>query len=46
MGVCFVDVLLSTRNSFIDLMLRMRSSFLLLSASLSRFMLSVRGFFL
>jgi hypothetical protein len=46
MGVGFVDVVLSTLSSFIDLMLRMRGSFLLLSASLSRFMLSVRGFFL
>jgi hypothetical protein len=46
MGVCFVDAVLSTRNSFIDLMLRMRSSSLLLLASLSRFMLSVLGFFL
>jgi hypothetical protein len=46
MGVCSIDVPLSTIRSFIDALLRTRSSFLLPFASLSRFMLSVLGFFL
>jgi hypothetical protein len=46
MGLCSVDVALSTISSVIDPLLCTRSSFLLLSASLSRFMLSVLGFLL
>jgi hypothetical protein len=46
MGMCSVDVALSTIGSFIDPPLRTCSSFLLPLASLSRFMLSVLGFFL
>jgi hypothetical protein len=43
MGLCSVDVALSTISSFIDPLLRLRSSFPLPCASLSRFMLSVLG---
>jgi hypothetical protein len=46
MGVCSVDVALSTISSFINPLLRFRRSSLLAFASLSRFMLSVLGFFL
>jgi hypothetical protein len=46
MGLCSVDVALSTISSVIDPLLRTRSCFLLLFASLSRFMLSVLGFLL
>jgi hypothetical protein len=46
MGVCSVDVALSTISSVIDPLLRPRRSSLLALASLSRFMLSVLGFFL
>jgi hypothetical protein len=46
MGLCSVDVALSTISSVINPLLRTRSSSLLPSASLSRFMLSVLGFFL
>jgi hypothetical protein len=44
MGLCSVDVALSTISSFIDPLLRAHTSFVLPSASLSRFMLSVLGF--
>jgi hypothetical protein len=44
MGLCSVDVALSTISSSINPLLRTRSSSLLPSASLSRFMLSVLGF--
>jgi hypothetical protein len=46
MGLCSIDIALSTISSIIDPLLRTRSSFPLAFASLSRFMLSVLGFLL
>jgi hypothetical protein len=45
MGLCSVDVALSTISSAINPLLCTGASFLLPSASLSRFMLSVLGLF-
>jgi hypothetical protein len=43
MGLCSIDVALSTISSIIDPLLRTRSSSLLPLASLSRFMLGALG---